>query len=88
MSASTLEEPARVRAERRGPDLTNRLLRAQRSAAGAAAVGLRLIYLEGRTIFFVRTGPQPEDQAHLASLTRRLQLELGFEPMLLELASA
>lgn len=97
METATLERAARVSAVCRGVELSNRLLRAQLAAAGdedAQTEGpIRLVYLEGRTIYFVLPQPvqhstarQRSDVARLEQLQQQLLRELGFAPVLEELA--
>lgn len=92
METATLEPPAAASAVRRGPELSNRLLRAQLAAAGAEGDGpIRLVCTEGRTVYFVLpqgTGcaAQRCHNAQLEQLAQQLLRELGFAPVLEELA--
>jgi hypothetical protein len=86
MAARALEDSSRG-AARRGPALANGMLRAQRSIAGSGSrAAIRLVYIEGRTVYFVLSGALHNSAAQLARLGRLLALELGFEPILEELS--
>jgi len=78
----------RVRLSHHGTELSNCLIRAQQAAyAGkhAGARTIRLIYVEGGTVYFYLSDPGRADEALLERLRRGLLRELGFSPHLEQL---
>jgi hypothetical protein len=74
--------------QRRGTQLSNCLLRAERAAyasGGDSAALVRLVYVEGRTVYFYLAQPGCADDALLERLRRGLRRELGFNPQLEQL---
>jgi hypothetical protein len=87
-SVGAAGEPETFAAPRRGTELSNCLIRAQQAALAGlqgAGVGIRLLYVEGGTVYFYLTHAGRIDEALLERLRCGLRRELGYSPRLEQL---